>query len=241
MLDAVVLCGGRGTRLASVVADIPKPLVPVQGRPFLDHLLAILAASGQVRSVKLAIYHFAEQFFTHYASYKPVLPVQLVREPKPLGTGGALLNALTAVEGGTAFCFNGDSLVGGSLERLYAAHRDFGPGVTIGAVQVPDASRYGSIVCDDDGRVQAFREKSASKDAGLINAGVYVLDKEVFGPYNGGVLSIETDILPRLAKEGRLRAVRLEGPFIDIGIPETYAAAADFLSAFVLKRPLQYQ
>lgn len=240
MLDAVVLCGGRGTRLASVVADIPKPLVPVLGRPFLDHLIAILAASGQVRSVKLATFHFAEQFEAHYAAYKPALPMQLIREPKPLGTGGALLNALVSVKGGSALCFNGDSLVGGSLERLYAAHREFGPGVTIGAVQVPDASRYGSIVCGSDGRVQAFLEKNASKDSGLINAGVYVLDKEVFGPYNGEVLSIETDILPRLAAEGRLRAVRLEGPFIDIGIPETYAAAEDFLKAFVLDRSLQY-
>jgi NDP-sugar pyrophosphorylase family protein len=238
MLEAIILCGGRGTRLASVVTDVPKPLAPVLGRPFLDYLLGFLRNSGVVRSVTLAVHHFADQIVSHYATHPAPLPLRIVTEPSLLGTGGAIMNSLGSVEGPSFLCFNGDSLCGGDLAALIETHRVLAPGVTLGLVELPDTSRYGRAVCDEGGRILEFSEKAPSLGPGLINAGVYVIDRDVLGPWNGGVLSMERDILPRLVRSGHVRGVRMSGPFIDIGLPETYAAAADFVRALVSGRQM---
>jgi len=229
MLDAMILCGGQGTRLASVVSDVPKPLAPVLGRPFLDHLLALLCESGVVRSVTLAVHYRADRIAAYYADHPPPLPLRMVRETTPLGTGGAVMNCLGAVDGPRFLCLNGDSLCGGNLAALATARRAAGPAMTLGLVQVPDTSRYGRSIVDDDGRIVDFSEKAASHGPGLVNAGIYAIDREALGAWNGEVLSMERDILPRLVRERRLHGVTLSGPFIDIGLPETYAAAADFV------------
>ena len=234
MLDAIILCGGRGTRLNSVLSDCPKPLAPVLGKPFLDYLISYLATSGMVRAVTLAIHHMSDRFIEHYATHVPPLPIRFVREPRPYGTGGALMNALSANDSETVLCLNGDSIVGCDLAKLVAAHRKFQTGVTLALVAVENTERYGRVVCDDTGQILSFSEKSASAGPGLINAGVYVIDKSTLGPWDGEVLSMETDILPRLAREGRLHGIRVKGPFIDIGMPETYAAAGDFLRGFTM-------
>jgi NDP-sugar pyrophosphorylase family protein len=229
MLDAIILCGGQGTRLAPVISDVPKPLAPVLGRPFLDHLLAMLSGSGVVRSVTLAVHHMADQVIAYYADHAAPLPLRIVSEEIPLGTGGAIMNCLDAVDGPRFLCLNGDSLCGGSLSALIAAHQTFAAGITLGLAQVPDTSRYGRAIADESGRIALFSEKSASLGPGLINAGIYVIDREVLDPWNGENLSLERDILPSLVHRGRVHGVRLSGPFIDIGLPETYAAAADFV------------
>lgn len=231
MLDALILCGGRGTRLAGVLSDVPKPLAPVAGRPFLDYQLALLAASGMVRSATLAIHHLAHQFLDHYAAHQAPLPLRFVREETPLGTGGALLNALAGIESATVLCLNGDTLLGGDIASLIAAHRAFGPGLTMGLVEMRDTSRYGRVTLDGTGRVLSFSEKAPGSGAGLINAGIYVIDRSVLDPYNGEVLSMEANILPSLVDRGLVHGFLLPGPFIDIGLPETYAAAGDLLSS----------
>jgi D-glycero-alpha-D-manno-heptose 1-phosphate guanylyltransferase len=229
MLDAIILCGGRGTRLASVIADVPKPLAPVSQRPFLDYLLAFLSRSGAVRSATLAVHHLADRIVSYYADHAASFPLRIVKEDKPLGTGGAMMNCLGAVDGPTFLCLNGDSICGGDLAALVEAHRAAAPGFTLGLVELPDTSRYGRAICDNSGRIVEFAEKAPSLGAGLVNAGVYVIDREVLEPWNGEALSMERDILPRLVRDGRVRGVRMSGPFIDIGLPETYAAAADFV------------
>ena len=145
MLDAIILCGGRGSRLSSVVSDVPKPLAPVLGRPFLDHLLSFIAQSGAVEGAVLAIHHLSDRIVSYYETHPAPLPLQFVREPKPLGTGGALFHSMAAAQGRTLFCFNGDSLCGGDLTALVEAHRSFGPGFTLGLTHVSDTSRYGSV------------------------------------------------------------------------------------------------
>jgi NDP-sugar pyrophosphorylase family protein len=229
MLDAIILCGGRGTRLASVIADVPKPLAPVSERPFLAYLLAYLARSGAVRSATLAVHHLGDRIASYYAGHAAPFPLRIVRETEPLGTGGAIMNCLGSVDGPTFLCFNGDSICGGDLAALVAMHRSSGPGLTLGLVEVPDTSRYGSAICDASGRIVEFAEKANSSGAGLINAGIYVIDREMLSPWNGEALSMERDILPHAVRGGRVRGMRLAGPFIDIGLPETYAAAADFV------------
>lgn len=228
-LDAIILCGGQGTRLASVVADVPKPLAPVSDRPFLDYLLALLARSGAVRSATLAVHHLAERIRAHYAMHRAPLPLRIVQEEKPLGTGGAIMNCLGSVEGPTFFSLNGDSICGGDLKTLIGKHRSSGPGLTLALIEVPDTSRYGRTVLDASGRIVEFTEKAASAGPGLINAGIYVIDRDVLEPWSGETLSMERDILPRAVRQGFVRGVELSGPFIDIGLPETYAAAAEFM------------
>src|SRR5881394_2982075 len=229
MLDAIILCGGQGTRLASVVADVPKPLAPVSDKPFLDYLLVLLSRAGVVRSATLAVHHLADRIVSYYADHTAPLPLRIVREQMPLGTGGAIMNCLAAVDGPTFLCFNGDSLCGGNLAALVEAHRATDLGITLGLVEMADTSRYGRVICDAAGRVTEFAEKAPSLGPGWINAGVYVIDRDALGPWNGDALSMERDILPRLVREGRVRGARMAGPFIDIGLPETYAAAADFV------------
>src|SRR5881296_2545913 len=108
-VDAIILCGGRGTRLATVVSSVPKPLALVSGRPFLDYILDHLAASGLVRRAVLAIGHMAERIVEHYGQCRPPLPVSFVHETEPLGTGGALVIALPATASDPVLGLNGDS------------------------------------------------------------------------------------------------------------------------------------
>jgi NDP-sugar pyrophosphorylase family protein len=229
-VDAIILCGGQGTRLAPAIGDIPKPLAPVLGRPFLDHLLAVLDNAGVARSATLAIHYLADRIEAYYDAHRAPLTLHLVREKSPLGTGGAIMNCLDVVQGPRFLCFNGDSLCGGNLMALLAAHEISAPGITLGLVQVADTSRYGRVVTDQTGRIVEFSEKSSVPGSGLINAGIYVIDREVLEPWDGRALSMERDILPRLVRAEKVRGFVLSGPFIDIGLPETYAAASEFIS-----------
>jgi D-glycero-alpha-D-manno-heptose 1-phosphate guanylyltransferase len=231
-LHALILCGGRGTRLASVVSDVPKPLAPVLGRPFLDYLLDHLAASGVVSGVTLATHHMSEKIADHYRAHPPKLPLRVLREDVPLGTGGAIFNAFSSIRDATILAFNGDSLVGGDLDHLVATHQAKRHGVTLGLVRVEDTRRYGRVEIDASGRVTAFHEKAADAGVGLINAGVYVISREALGAWDGQALSIETGVLPRLALAGLVGGEVLAGPFIDIGLPETYEAARVFVQQF---------
>jgi len=226
-VDAVILAGGRGTRLRSVVSDVPKPLAPVNGRPFLDYQLDLLAACGRVRSVVLAIGHLAERVQAHYEAHPPSLPLRLAIERELLGTGGALANAAPLTTSARVLVLNGDSLFAWSLPPLLdALDRLRVAGAALGLVQVPDAVRYGSVDVDD-GLVVAFREKDETTGPGLINGGVYCFDREVVDELpKGTVFSLEREVFPRLSSEGRLAAVEFDSEFIDIGLPETYAAAA---------------
>jgi NDP-sugar pyrophosphorylase family protein len=228
-LEAIVLCGGRGTRLAAVLQDVPKPLAPVLGRPFLDYVIAALSAGHVVSRVIVTIHHLADQFIEYYENHPPPLPIKFVREPSPLNTGGAIYNALPSTAGESVFCLNGDTLVGGDLSALLHSHRQHSPGVTIGLVRVPDTSRFGHVDLSHDGHVLAFTEKGSSDGEGLINAGIYVIDRAALGHWSGAPVSFETEILPSLAAAGRLYGLLLSGPFIDIGVPETYAEAEAFV------------
>src|ERR1043165_1368622 len=151
MLDAIILCGGRGSRLASIIADVPKPLAPVAEKPVLDYLLHLLAQSGGVRSATLAVHHLAERIVSYYAEHTAPLPLRFVREQTPLGTGGAIMNCLSAVEGPTFLCLNGDSLCGGDLAALIETHRTAAAGISVALIEMADTSRYGRVGCESGG------------------------------------------------------------------------------------------
>jgi D-glycero-alpha-D-manno-heptose 1-phosphate guanylyltransferase len=227
LLDCIILAGGKGTRLAGIVTDVPKPLASVQGRPFLDYVLSSLAASGEIHRVVLALGHLAGKVTDHYNRYPPVLPLCTVVEREPLGTGGALLNALGATTGDTLFALNGDSIIALDWSALLARHRASGASATLALVRVADTARYGSIILDGN-QVVSFAEKQSG--SGLINAGMYVLSRSLLVGTPARSCSFEHDLLPDWVARGLVAGLLVDAPLLDIGIPETYAAAPAFLA-----------
>jgi NDP-sugar pyrophosphorylase family protein len=228
-LDAIILAGGRGTRLQSVVSDVPKPMAPVNGRPFLDYQLTLLARSGVVRKAVLALGYQADKVIDHYRREGAPLPLEFVVEEEALGTGGALRFALAATDSDRVLALNGDSLFRWDLPALLDAHVRLDAAATLAVVGVPDTSRYGAVDVHE-GLVRAFVEKAETSGPGLINAGLNLFERTVLEAIpQGRPLSVEQEVFPQLAQAGRLGAAAFSSDFIDIGLPETYAAAASVL------------
>lgn len=216
-MKALILVGGKGTRLQSVVSDLPKPLAPIAGKPFLEHQIEFLRRQG-LSNIVLLTGHMAEKIRAQFGS-----AVSYSHESTPLGTGGAILQAMT--EDGRYLVLNGDSILVTDYQKLVNEAK--GP-ATLAAFHVADTSRFGRLDLEDDGRVRAFREKTDTAGAGWINAGVYVLERSIFKGKQGA-FSLEKDVLPKLAGENKLRAVKCEGEFLDIGLPESLVLAQSLI------------
>jgi histidinol-phosphate phosphatase family protein len=228
-LVALVLAGGAGTRLRPVVADRPKPLAPVDGQPFLDHVLQQLADAG-VRRAVLCTGHLGDRFEREYGRRFGEMEIVCAREAEPLGTAGALRAALPQVDSEAVLVLNGDSYCDVPLAR-FAAEAAAANTPMLVAVDVADTARFGRLQLAADGRVLAFAEKQqADPGPGPINAGIYWLPRGVLERLPATApLSLERDVLPGLVASG-LRAFRTDGAFLDIGTPESYAAASGFFS-----------
>lgn len=227
--DAIILAGGLGTRLQSALPDLPKALAPVLGRPFLLHLLDLLARLG-VRRVTLALGYRAPQIKEAVAGYDK-LEIGAVTEERPLGTGGALRLAVDQARGKTLLALNGDSVAPFDLNSFLAFHEQGGFDVSLIGVRMEDASRFGLLALGDGGRILAFQEKRLGS-SGVINAGIYLIERRVLEALPAGrALSFERDVLERLSASGRLGAFVASGPFIDIGTPQSYAQADAFFAA----------
>jgi phosphoheptose isomerase/molybdopterin-guanine dinucleotide biosynthesis protein A len=231
MLDAVILAGGKGTRLAAVVADRPKPMAEVAGRPFLEWLLLMLRAQG-VQHVVLSVGHMAGVIRDRFGDGSTLgLDIDYAEEEQALGTAGALRHALGLTRGRHILALNGDSYCRIDVAGLLQSHIANAARATLCVTHVPDSGRYGAVHVDARGAVTGFEEKSPDHGAGWINAGVYLLDRELLAALPAGqVASIERDVFPQIAAVG-LRAFHAQGPFIDIGTPESYALAQQVLSA----------
>jgi D-glycero-alpha-D-manno-heptose 1-phosphate guanylyltransferase len=223
--DVAVLVGGLGTRLGAHAAGLPKPLVPVLGRPFLAYLLDELVVAG-ARSLVLCSGFRADLVRDRIGDNWRGVPVLHSVEPSPLGTGGALALARAKLNSPRVVVLNGDTWLSLDWEKLV---RDAGP-ATLTAVSVADPARYGRLELTAAGRVTGFLEKAdAAGGAARINGGVYSLSRPLLDELSLGAHSLERDVLPRWAGEGRLRAIGTEGAFLDIGVPAALAGAGDFL------------
>jgi D-glycero-D-manno-heptose 1,7-bisphosphate phosphatase len=221
--QAVILAGGRGTRLGQITETVPKPMLSVGGRPFLDYQLWLLRESG-VSDVVLCVGYLSELVEAKYGVAPPFgLRIVISHEPAPAGTGGALMFARPHLDE-TFFVLNGDTILDLELGALGAivAEQPFALGV-LALRSVPDAGRYGTVSMDTD-RITSFAEKSLG-GAGLINGGVYCLRRPAVELLPSPPCSLEKDLFPRLANEGRLFGKCCDGYFIDIGLPETLARA----------------
>lgn len=226
-MEAIVLAGGMGTRLANVVKDVPKPMAPVNGRPFLEYLLDNLIQQGVTRVV-LAVCHKKEAISRHFGTQYSGAEICYSEEDVPLLTGGAIRKALALCRETYIWVFNGDSYFQVPLtemERFAKAQRC---PVTIAVKSMDNFSRYGRVDVDTDGRITAFREKSFCEH-GLINGGVYLLKTNSLDDYPPA-FSIENDCFPKLLLEHEIAAYESDGPFIDIGVPDDYEAAQRFFT-----------
>ena len=240
---ALILAGGLGTRLQNLIPDRPKVLAPIAGTPFLDILVRHLADCGIGRLV-LLLGSRHEQVEDHVracqrnATWPSHVEVVFSIEPAPLGTGGAVKWAERFCDK-TFFLLNGDTYFDFDAKTLLQRHRTAGTIVTLSAATVSDAGRYGSLDVTPDGRVARFREKDACGGAGLINAGVYVMEPGVLAHIIAGrPVSLESEVFPALLAGGQGMAVSAQdGSFFDIGTPSSYQEFVEFCQGRRLSPP----
>ncbi|MGR8978624.1 MAG: nucleotidyltransferase family protein [Gammaproteobacteria bacterium] len=222
MMEAIVLAGGFGTRLRQAVPELPKPMAPILGRPFLAILLSSFARKG-FRRVVLSVGFMADKIEQYFGQDYAGMSLVYAIEDKPLGTGGAVRLAMESCLEDHVFIFNGDTYLDlevEAVERHWLQHRS---PLIVGRT-VPDTARYGRLLAER-GRIIGFTEKGLTGE-GLINAGCYVLNK---GQLNEFALyepfSLETDYLAKVLQCQRFDLFITEGHFIDIGVPEDYLKA----------------
>ncbi len=228
---AVVLAGGLGTRIRTVLPHLPKSLAPVGGRPFLEWVLRYLRAQG-VRRVALSTGYLADRINDFLKNLTiPDLDILCVPEPRPLGTAGALIHTLSTLHNftDTVLVCNGDSLAMGDLTPLLRSLSDLGDGAAMLGIQVDDARHYGTLDVDSAGNLVRFAEKTPG--AGLVNAGIYALRRRIIEELPDTIpLSFEYDVFPSLLNRGvPIRVTRSNAAFIDIGREESLAQADAFV------------
>jgi D-glycero-alpha-D-manno-heptose 1-phosphate guanylyltransferase len=222
-VEAIILAGGLGTRLRAVVPDLPKPLAPVGGRPFLAILLQNLSAQG-FASVVLSVGYRHDMIRETFGARYGGLEIAYAVETSPLGTGGAIRLAARACHETDVFVLNGDSFVELEFADMLARHREAGALLSVCAVEVPDTSRYGRVLAER-GRITGFTEKGVP-GPGLINAGVYLMRRDLIETATlPEAFSFERDVLDARVDQLRPLVYLSRGRFIDIGVPEDYERA----------------
>lgn len=225
--EALVLCGGQGTRLRAALPALPKVLAPIAGRPFIAYQLRALARLG-IRRVVLATGYLADAVREALGDAQEGMELIHSREETPLDTGGALRLALPSLDSEAVLVLNGDSYLDSDLSPLVAPLAD-APPCLMATASLADTTRFGRLLFGEDGAVTAFTEKGLS-GPGHINAGVYRFTRQTLEalPANRPV-SLEREVFPGLIGRG-LRAIPLIGAFLDIGTPQSYAAAEAFFA-----------
>lgn len=221
-MEAIVLAGGFGTRLKQVVPNLPKPMAPVAGRPFLEILLTSLAHKGFTRVI-LSLGHMADKVTSYFGDSYAGIELIYEIEDAPLGTGGAIRQAMMRCNTDHVFVFNGDTYL--DLEAaVVEAQWQVQHTPIIVAREVPDTTRYGRLNTSKN-RVLGFVEKGMA-GPGVINAGCYVLPTDILdGIALGQSFSFETDFLSKILDVQQFDLFVTQGHFIDIGVPEDYARA----------------
>jgi D-glycero-alpha-D-manno-heptose 1-phosphate guanylyltransferase len=217
-MEAIVLAGGLGTRLGGRLGNLPKPMAPVAGRPFLEILLSQLSRCGCARVI-LSVGHLHTVIQDRFGASFHGMGVNYAVESAPLGTGGALRLALAQAREDSVLVLNGDTFLNADYAGMLRFHAAEGAAVTIAVVHQPDIARYGGVVIEGN-RIVSFDEKGRS-GPGWISAGAYALSKNLAWPRGlREKFSIERDFfVPEVARL-QPAAYKVDGYFLDIGIPE---------------------
>jgi len=231
-IAAWILCGGRGERLDSRVGDRSKTVALVGDTPFLEILVRYVHGQGVCRFVLCAGFR-AESVRSIVPDLDAYGELHISVESRPLGTGGAVRHALDVVRSDPLLVLNGDSICPVDLSAMLAGHTERGAKLTLALSPVSAAADYGSVALDSAGRVLSFSEKAPG--AGLVNAGVYLIDRSLLSTRsNGEGFSLERDFFPTLVDRSLAYGYIHNGPFFDIGVPARYEKAEEVLSALGL-------
>lgn len=225
-MEAIILAGGFGTRLAHIVKDVPKPMAPVANHPFLEYILDYLKENGITKVVFATGYKhdIIEKYFGNaYNEMKLLYSV----EDTPLLTGGAIKKALTVCEDDNIFIINGDTYFDVDLDRMKEFHNLNNADITIATKLMYDFNRYGTVTLNND-KIIKFREKEYNKE-GLINGGIYLVNRSILADIKENKFSFEQDIMEKKVLELSIYSFASKGYFIDIGIPEDYKKANEEL------------
>ena len=223
-IDIIILAGGLGTRLASVVSEVPKPMAPVAGKPFLDHLLCKLPMQN-VNQIILAVGYKYEKIEEYYGHQYQNVPIIYSIEKEPLGTGGGIALALEKMTSEHGVILNGDTYFDVNYEELLEVHRDSNCHITLALKQIENPDRYGTVLLDKY-KIVRFQEKVLGIKTGLINGGVYAISAAIKDLLPDATkFSFEKEVLEMNVEKGFLAGYISKGLFIDIGIPTDYERA----------------
>ena len=238
-VDAVILVGGKGTRLRPLTLSAPKPMLPTAGLPFLTHLLSRIAAAG-IEHVILGTSYKAETFEAEFGDGSKLgLQIDYVTEETPLGTGGGIANVAAKLRNDTVMVLNGDVLSGADLGEMLTAHQDRDADVTLHLVRVSDPRAYGSVPTDADGNVLAFLEKTEDPTTDQINAGTYIFKRSIIDRIpRGREVSVEREVFPGLLSDGAKVCGYVDVSYWrDMGTPEDFVRGSSDLVRGIAPSP----
>lgn len=222
-MEAIILSGGLGTRLSPVLKNLPKPMAPVSGRPFLDYILSWIACY-RVSKIVFAAGYMSDKIESFFGSSYEGIPVEYSIENEPLGTGGGILKATEKIGDNDFLVINGDTYFPLDLVEFSKGHMAMGGKITIALKEMCNFSRYGAVELDGENNITGFNEKEF-RTKGLINGGAYFINKKfIMGLELPEKFSFERDLLEKHTGSN-LKGQVFNCPFLDIGIPEDYLRA----------------
>jgi len=221
--EAIILAGGKGTRLRSVVSDMPKPLAPINNIPFLTYIIHFLKKEG-IKHIVLSVGYKWEMIKEIYGNSYEGINISYAVEETALGTGGGIALALKETKQDDILILNGDSFIDFNLNDFYLFHKKENSRLSFVLKEMKDFERYGSVEVNDN-KIIEFKEKKFITQ-GFINAGAYIAKRDIFNGLNlPERFSFEQDFLEKKVSEGYFYGYKTNGYFIDIGIPEDYNKA----------------
>lgn len=229
-MQAVILCGGLGTRLRAVINEVPKPMAPIHGKPFMQILVDNLVDAG-VNKIVFAVGYKKEIIKDFFGdNYKNVTMIYS-EEDHPLLTGGAMKQALQYIDEDDALILNGDCYLDLDYKKIFQQHKNSNAMETMAVKPMYNFDRYGNVIMNDDGQIIEFREKEPTP-FGHANVGTYVVKKDIFYKYQhilGNEFSHEVDYVTKHLNDEKFCGYIHDGYFIDIGIPEDYFSFCDYM------------
>ncbi len=228
-IDSIILCGGLGKRLESIAGSKPKAMLEINQKPFLDILIEFLIKSGCKRTI-LCIGHLGETIKSYYGQRQLSIEIIFSEEKEPLGTGGAIKNAKELIKSDTFLAMNGDSFCNVGLDKFFDFHIEKNALLSLVLAKSDSVSDYAKVELEDSGRITSFQEKPDISGVALINAGIYLMKREIFShmPENNS-FSLEKDVFPQVLNL-ECHGFLSSSPCIDIGTPQRYENAKKVLT-----------
>ena len=233
---AIILAGGMGTRLKTIISDLPKPMAPIMNVPFLTYQLNYLKHFG-IKKVIFSVGYLSEKIIAHYNQSFENISIEYSIEKNPLGTGGGIRMAMSNLNEDLVLILNGDSFFDLNLEQFYNLHLEQKSDFSLALRYVNNSERYGNIEFNSSNQITSFIEKNQLNQSGYINAGVYILSKKLYLQNTKPDInfSIEKDFFEKQLNQLIIKGFEFKDYFIDIGIPEDYLKAQDDFKEFKYK------